>query len=97
MYKNFNPVALGKAKIVYNFGLSECNGVDKKKRKEENVAVVDLIMNLIKHCQMSSVLNELMDGWMTCDFTSFLTVFQSYQDDVWMIMIGCVQWNSVYG
>ena len=38
-----------------------------------------------------------MDGWMTCDFTSFLTVFQSYQDDVRMIMIGCVQWNSVYG
>ena len=35
--------------------------------------------------------------WMTCDFTSFLTVFQSYQDDVWMIMKGCVQWNSVYG
>ena len=34
---------------------------------------------------------------MTCDFTSFLTVFQSYQDDVWMRMIGCVQWNSVYG
>ena len=34
---------------------------------------------------------------MTCDFTSFLTVFQSYQDDVWMIMKGCVQWNSVYG
>ena len=29
-----------------------------------------------------------MDGWMTCDFTSFLTVFQSYQDDVWMIMKG---------
>ena len=38
-----------------------------------------------------------MDGWMTCDFTSFLTVFQSYQDDVRMIMKGCVQWNSVYG
>ena len=38
-----------------------------------------------------------MDGWMTCDFTSFLTVFQSYQDDDWMIMKGCVQWNSVYG
>ena len=34
---------------------------------------------------------------MTCNFTSFLTVFQSYQDDVWMIMKGCVQWNSVYG
>ena len=35
-----------------------------------------------------------MDGWVTCDFTSFLTVFQSYQDDVWVIMKGCVQWNS---
>ena len=35
-----------------------------------------------------------MDGWMTCDFTSFSTVFQSYQDDIWMIMKGCVQWNS---
>ena len=22
-----------------------------------------------------------MDGWMTCDFISFPTVFQSYQDD----------------
>ena len=38
-----------------------------------------------------------MDGWMPCDFTSFLTVIQSYQDDVWMIMKGCVQWNSIYG
>ena len=39
-----------------------------------------------------------MDGWMTCDFTSlFFTVFQSYQDDVKMIMKDCVQWNSVYG
>ena len=28
---------------------------------------------------------------------SFLTVFPSYQDDVWMIMKGWVQWNSVYG
>ena len=27
---------------------------------------------------------------------SFLTVFQSYQEDVWIIMKGCVQWNSVY-
>ena len=26
------------------------------------------------------------DGWMTCDFTSFSTVFQSYQDDMRMIM-----------
>ena len=26
------------------------------------------------------------DGWITRDFTSFSTVFQSYQDDGWMIM-----------
>ena len=37
------------------------------------------------------------DGWMTCDFTSFSTVFQLYQDDGRLIMKGCVQWSSVYG
>ena len=41
--------------------------------------------------------NERMDGWIFCDFTSFLTLFQSYQDDGRMIMKGCVQWNPVYG
>ena len=30
-----------------------------------------------------------MDGWMTCDFTSFSTVFQSYQDDGRLIMKDC--------
>ena len=31
-----------------------------------------------------------MDGWMTKDFTSFLTIFlHSYQDDVRVIMEGC--------
>ena len=34
---------------------------------------------------------------MTCDFTPFSTVFQSYQDDERLIMKGRVQWNSVYG
>ena len=38
-----------------------------------------------------------MDGWIPCDLTSIIPVFQSYQDDVRMIMKGCVQWNSVYG
>ena len=37
-----------------------------------------------------------MDGWMTCDFTSFSIVFQSYQGDGRMIMKGSVQWNPVY-
>ena len=42
---------------------------------------------------------RLMDGWMTCDFMYFSTVFQSYQDDGRLIMNGCVsvQWNSIYG
>ena len=30
-------------------------------------------------------------------FTSFSTVFQSYQDDERLVMKGCVQWNRVYG
>ena len=34
-----------------------------------------------------------MDGWMICEITPFLTVFQSYQDDGRMIMKGCAQWN----
>ena len=39
----------------------------------------------------------LLDEWMTCDFMSFSTVFQSYQDNGRLIMNGCVQWNSIYG
>ena len=35
------------------------------------------------------------DGGMTCNFTPFLTVFQSYKDDGLIIMKGCAQWNSV--
>ena len=34
-----------------------------------------------------------MGEWITCDFTSFSTIFQSYQNDRWMIMKGCVQWT----
>ena len=33
---------------------------------------------------------ELMDGRMTCKFTSFLTVSQSYQKGSWVIMKGYV-------
>ena len=36
------------------------------------------------------------DGWITCDFTSFSTIFQSYQDDGWVVMKGCVQSNAVH-
>ena len=36
-----------------------------------------------------------MEGWMTCNSSSFLTVFQSYQDDVRVIMKGYAQWSLV--
>ena len=42
----------------------------------------------------SFIVNGMMDDAI---FTSFLTVFQSYQDAVRVIMKGCVQRNSVYG
>ena len=29
-----------------------------------------------------------MAGWMTCDLSSFITIFQSYQDDERLIMKG---------
>ena len=37
-----------------------------------------------------------IDGWLICNFTSFSTVFHSYQDGGMLIMKGCMQWNSVY-
>ena len=41
-----------------------------------------------------SLSEPLMDGLMTSDFTSFSTVFQSYQDSERMIMKGCVHRTS---
>ena len=36
--------------------------------------------------------------WMTCEFTSFLTIFQSYQDHIIRVITkSCVQRNPVYG
>ena len=37
-----------------------------------------------------------MDGWVTFDFTSFLTAFQSYQDDGRVKIKGCVQQDPIY-
>ena len=47
--------------------------------------------------RFSCFVSWMMDGRISCDFTSLSTVFQSYQDDGRMIMKGCVQWNPVYG
>ena len=34
---------------------------------------------------------------MTCDFTSFSSAFQSYQDDDWPVLKVCVLWSFFYG
>ena len=59
--------------------------------------VETLIRLLLKglHCLLSYM--HLLDGWMTCDFTCFSTVFQSYQGDRRLIIKSCVQLNSVCG
>ena len=44
--------------------------------------------------RLTNFVLRMMNGWMICDFMSFLIVFQSYQDDGGVIMKGCVQWNS---
>ena len=48
------------------------------------------------HPQSCPLKCQRMAGWITCDFASFSTVFQSYQDNERLIMKGCVQWNPVY-
>ena len=55
------------------------------------------ILKLQNYRITGTTLSWINDGRMTCEFTSCLTLVQSYQDDVWMIMNDCVQRNSVYG
>ena len=59
---NFNPVALRKAKIVYNFGLSECSRVDTSStdavilaltgtKCEQKVYIIFRLVNRILFCR----------------------------------------------
>ena len=59
-------------------------------------AFQNIVASLMNSCfpLIAYIFRQWVDGWMTCEFTPFLTVFQSYQDDVGMIRKGCVQWNS---
>ena len=66
--------------------LNTCNVCNRNATCSHNVKHIYLIM-------VFAVISN--DGWMTCDFTSFSTVFQSYQDNGRMIMKDCVQWNPV--
>ena len=51
--------------------------------------LVELKVELVN---LLSVFKRWMDD---LRFYVLLTVFQSYQDGVWTLMKGCVQWNSV--
>ena len=62
---------------------------------EQKSAAISLSLSPFHRPDMTEVL--LDDGWIICDFTSFLIVFQSYKDDGRLIVKGCVQWNFVYG
>ena len=57
------------------------NSMCRKNQKLQSLISVKLELKTLR-----------MDGWMTCNFTSFLTVCQSYQDDERLIMKGCVHW-----
>ena len=46
---------------------------------------------------MKDKLIVIVNGMMTCNFTSFSTVFQLDQDDGWMRMKSYLQRNPVYG
>ena len=42
VYTSVNPIALRKVKIVYNFGLSECNMVEQSKNPETSDQAVHI-------------------------------------------------------
>ena len=50
----------------------------------------------LKCFQKYILIHGWVDGWMTYNFTSHYTVFDSYQDDVRMVMKGCVKSNPIY-
>ena len=55
------------------------------------------MQNILEQKQIMELTLKTKDGWMICDFTSFSTVFKSYQEIGQMIMKSCVQWKPVYG
>ena len=71
--------------------LGSCIHLDEWSSKLPSILSLGLLLQV--HCLRCL---RWMNGWMICHFMFFLTVFQSYQDNVSMTMTGCVQWNPVY-
>ena len=64
-----NLIGLRKVKILYNFGLSECNRVN------EPALLAGFTVTKLQ------LFGRKIDGWMKLRFTSISTVFMSYLDD----------------
>ena len=60
-------------------------------RKDQSGLLRSLLAKIRQHKDYSK-----MNEWMTCDFISFSSVFQSYQNNGRSIIKCCVQWNPVY-
>ena len=79
--------------VTNNYSITSANSYSPC----NNVVRLIRMQNIIVHNFCLANKNKIsLDGWVTCDFMSCLTVFQSYQDDGRMMIKGCAQWNPVY-
>ena len=76
--------------VVYSLGLDACIHVLQYIEATNSELTDDIAL-------LNSVCKRIQAGWMTCDCNALLKVSQSYQDDGWAIMKGCVQMNLFYG
>ena len=87
--------------------LSNNNGKSLRLYLSTACLLSSMYENIILYCMSAQILfftaankdlvtDRWTDEWMdNAIFTSFSTVFQSYQDDVRLMMKGCVKWNSI--
>ena len=64
-----------------------------------NPQQVSILVDALQHLMALTLFGWIdgwIDGWMTWNFTSFSTVFQTYQDDERVILKSCGQWNPIY-
>ena len=83
--------------ICRSTDISKCFRGSLRLRDNESQLYMNLQTVYIQLRWPSGVLIVNMNGWITCDFMSVSTAFQSYQDDERLIMKGCLQWNPING
>ena len=82
--------------MTLTFLLDKIHVKSSSKLHELIYLFVSITFILFHNIQVHCFIYRVSDGWMFCDFTFFSKVFQSYQDDVKLIMKGCVRWDPVY-